>query len=257
MICHTQFFAWIGWFPILFYTSIWVGEIYTREQLALGRSQDDPELEQDATRAGSRALFFNAVVNLATSIVLPFLVSSSGIQGSQPAPIQSSHRESSARGTDNTSRFADKVGDYLDKARAWTRVPARMRLQLPIPGFTLIRAWMLGQIMFTTTMFATYFARTTLSANLVIGLNGFCWAVAQWAPFSLVSRTIQTSRFRAGLSVLFPAYLSLVNLSCWIHLHLEENIPPYRASKLRLPMMIYLSIHGRQPPLRPTRKRRN
>ena len=29
-ICWVQFWSWIGWFPILFYGSTWVGEIYLR-----------------------------------------------------------------------------------------------------------------------------------------------------------------------------------------------------------------------------------
>jgi solute carrier family 45 protein 1/2/4 len=178
-ICYAQFFAWIGWFPILFYTSVWVGEIYTREAIAGGRDANDPDLTADATRAGSKALFMNAVVNLSTSVFLPFLVSSSGIRA-EPTPV-STHRstvraESSSEGlTIRASRLMQK----LDKIRAIIKVPSRLRMQLPLPGFTLIKAWILGQAVFAATMFATWFASSVWSAQAIICVNGFCWGVAQ------------------------------------------------------------------------------
>jgi solute carrier family 45 protein 1/2/4 len=174
-ICYAQFFAWIGWFPILFYTSVWVGEIYTREAIAGGRDPNDPDLTTDATRAGSKALFMNAVVNLSTSVFLPFLVSSSGIRA-EPTPVSTRTREAEAEGlTVRASRLMQK----LDKIRAIIKVPSRLRMQLPLPGFTLIRAWILGQAVFAGTMFATWFASSVWSAQAIICVNGFCWGVAQ------------------------------------------------------------------------------
>lgn len=174
-ICYAQFFAWIGWFPILFYTSVWVGEIYTREAIAGGRDPNDPDLTTDATRAGSKALFMNAVVNLSTSVFLPFLVSSSGIRA-EPTPVSTRTREAEAEGlTVRASRLMQK----LDKIRAIIKVPSRLRMQLPLPGFTLIRAWILGQVVFAGTMFATWFASSVWSAQAIICVNGFCWGVAQ------------------------------------------------------------------------------
>lgn len=61
-----QFFAWIGWFPVLFYSSSWVAEIY------LASHPNSTEL--DSTRAGSRAMFYHSVVSFAGSIIIPFLI---------------------------------------------------------------------------------------------------------------------------------------------------------------------------------------
>lgn len=180
-ICYAQFFAWIGWFPILFYTSVWVGEIYTREAIAGGRDPSDPDLGADATRAGSKALFMNAVVNLLTSVFLPFLVSSSGIRAAEPSPVSTHSGEGL---TVRASRLMQK----LDKIRAIVKVPSRLRMQLPLPGFTLIRAWILGQAVFAGTMFATWFAGSVWSAQAIICVNGFCWGVAQCKSAWLVGK---------------------------------------------------------------------
>ncbi|KAJ9124826.1 hypothetical protein QFC24_003195 [Naganishia onofrii] len=203
-ICYAQFFAWIGWFPILFYTSVWVGEIYTREAIARGgRSADDPLLPEEAVRAGSRALFMNSIVNLATSVFLPFLVSSSGI-GTEVKPVSTSrdgssgYRSREATNGSGNNGFAalgpngsagpngegltvraSRLMQKLDKIRAIIKVPSRLRMQLPIQGFTLIRAWILGQAVFAGTMFATWFAGSVWSAQAIICVNGFCWGVAQ------------------------------------------------------------------------------
>lgn len=187
-ICYTQFFAWIGWFPILFYTSVWVGEIYTREAIAGGRSPDDPDLAADATRAGSRALFMNAIVNLSTSVFLPFLVSSSGIR-TEPTPV-STYRTPSppASSSEGLTVRASRLMQKLDKIRAIIKVPSRLRMQLPIAGFTLIRAWILGQVVFAATMFATWFAGSVWSAQAIICVNGFCWGVAQCTSLSFCKR---------------------------------------------------------------------
>ncbi|KAJ9099137.1 hypothetical protein QFC21_004016 [Naganishia friedmannii] len=211
-ICYAQFFAWIGWFPILFYTSVWVGEIYTREAINRGgRSPDDPLLPGEAVRAGSRALFMNSIVNLLTSVFLPFFVSSSGIGTEVMKPVSTGGARyrsaeetggvvngfaslgpsgSSAANGEGLTVRASRLMQKLDKIRAVIKVPSRLRMQLPIQGFTLIRAWILGQAVFAGTMFATWFAGSVWSAQAIICVNGFCWGVAQWAPFSLLGELI-------------------------------------------------------------------
>jgi solute carrier family 45 protein 1/2/4 len=153
-ICYAQFFAWIGWFPILFYTSVWVGEIYTREVIAGGRSEDDPDLAADATRAGSRALFLNACVNLFTSIFLPFLVSSSGIKA--PTAEQTLRMSSSSPARTHVEGFLGRILLQLDRVRSLIPFPKRFRFQIPLPWLTLIRTWAIGQFMFCFTMMATW-----------------------------------------------------------------------------------------------------
>lgn len=152
-ICYAQFFAWIGWFPILFYTSVWVGEIYIREAVGNGRAEDDPELAADATRAGSRALFLNACVNLFTSVFLPFLVSSSGIR---PPTTDRAVKLGSAPSRGPVYALLDRVVDQLDRVRSLVHLPKRLRVELPLPWLSLIRVWAIGQFVFCFTMFATW-----------------------------------------------------------------------------------------------------
>lgn len=68
-ICFVQFFAWIAWFPILFFTSVWVSDLYTANAVDSARIAGlelGEGLYDEATRAGSRALLFSALIAFAT-----------------------------------------------------------------------------------------------------------------------------------------------------------------------------------------------
>ncbi|KAJ7840426.1 major facilitator superfamily domain-containing protein [Mycena leptocephala] len=69
-----QFFAWLGWFPILFYTTMYISDLYVRSApVASGHEV----LDSEGTRLGARALFFSAVLALLTNLVLPAFASTS------------------------------------------------------------------------------------------------------------------------------------------------------------------------------------
>ncbi|WFD34432.1 hypothetical protein MCUN1_001273 [Malassezia cuniculi] len=59
-----QFFAWLAWFPVLFYSAAWVADMYRA-----GSTDNDA-----AARAGSQAMLAFACSSLITSVVLPPLL---------------------------------------------------------------------------------------------------------------------------------------------------------------------------------------
>ncbi|KZV95562.1 MFS general substrate transporter [Exidia glandulosa HHB12029] len=74
-ICLIQFFVWIAWFPILFYYSVYVGDIYKRTAAPpLSASWTQQMVEDEATRLGSRALFYNSIVSFGATVLLPFCI---------------------------------------------------------------------------------------------------------------------------------------------------------------------------------------
>lgn len=58
---------------MLFYTTEFVAELHKRAHEAT--PQDDPALNAEATRLGSRALLYNSILSLACNVLLPFFVS--------------------------------------------------------------------------------------------------------------------------------------------------------------------------------------
>ncbi|KAF9946180.1 hypothetical protein BGZ72_000559 [Mortierella alpina] len=68
-ICNVQFFAWMGWFPFLFYTTSWVGEILHRYDDDNEPSGAGPSAETE--RAGSFALLCWAGVAVLSGALIP------------------------------------------------------------------------------------------------------------------------------------------------------------------------------------------
>ncbi|KAJ9477464.1 Sucrose transporter [Pseudozyma hubeiensis] len=164
-IFKVQFFAQIGWFPILFYSTVWVGEIYKADVRLNGGKQSDHELFEQATRAGSHAFFWHAILSLATSIVLPLVV---------PNPVHESHV--------HPVWFASSA--VVQKLR-------NLRERCPELPFW----WPFASFVFFISMLGTYFAELTTSvflATWVVASVGFCFAISNWIPIALLGILIHT-----------------------------------------------------------------
>ncbi len=166
-VCMVQFCAWIGFFPMLFYTSSYIGEIYVEPYLIDNPHMTPEELDklyEDATRVGTFALLIFAITSLATNVLLPFFIAPSFDSGDGPALAR------------NYDSDGEEKKTWLDR--------------LVIPGFTLRRAWMYSQVLFTGSMFCTVFVRKVEAATVLIGLVGITWALTLWAPWAIISAEI-------------------------------------------------------------------
>ncbi|KAA1120890.1 hypothetical protein PGTUg99_009636 [Puccinia graminis f. sp. tritici] len=72
-ICWIQLWAWLGWFPVMFYSSTWVGEIWTRTNGDLSRMDDDDQ--EKATRIGTIGLLLQLLLSLLGWLFIPRFVS--------------------------------------------------------------------------------------------------------------------------------------------------------------------------------------
>ncbi|KAI2637318.1 hypothetical protein GGS21DRAFT_511066 [Xylaria nigripes] len=168
-VCVVQFFAWVGFFPMLFYTSSYIGDIYVQPFLEENPHMTPAELDElyeRATRMGTHALLIFAITSLITNVVLPFFIDPT--YDSHPAagrPLIQGHRK-------------DDEG-----ARSWLS-------GLVIPGFTLRRAWMLSHLLFAGSMFSALFVRSIEAATLLISIIGITWALTLWAPWAIISAEI-------------------------------------------------------------------
>ncbi|RXK42376.1 hypothetical protein M231_00366 [Tremella mesenterica] len=198
MVCIIDLFASLGWFPILFFTTVWVSEIYKRS-MPQGDLSDEV-FEGRAVRSGARALFFQAIINILISVCLPPFVAESGIVlddvagysplngGGNPDRPPNSASRKRMREIDDGSSFIQRSLDRgknliasLKDGSAWA---------LPIPGLTLISIWWISQFIFAGCMAATLFVETVTGAYIIIGITGITWGVFQWAPFSLLGELI-------------------------------------------------------------------
>jgi len=146
----------MGWFPVLFYATVYVGELHKRASPV-----PDPTdavavraLEAEARRLGSRALLYSSLLSLATSVILPFFVIEA--RKRQPAlnpPVAN---------------------------QSWIE---QFQVQLG-------SLWVVSHLIFALCMFATFFSSTVSGATFLITVTGFSWAIALWAPSTFLAKAI-------------------------------------------------------------------
>jgi solute carrier family 45 protein 1/2/4 len=171
-VCQVQFFAWIGFFPLLFYTSSYIGEIYVEPYLRENPHLPPEELDklyERATRIGTYALLMNSVVSLLTNVLLPFFIAPT--YDCVPVATQVPGETDAA-----SSLSADDKPTMLDR--------------LKIPGFTLKRAWFGSLVLYAAAMFCTVIVQSVEAATALIGLVGITWAMTLWAPWAIISAEI-------------------------------------------------------------------
>lgn len=165
-VCAVQIFAFIGWFPFLFYATVWVGDVMAQEI-------DAEPTVAEATRAGELALLLSSVVSVVVGTVLPYIA-------------QRDQRLLSKGDLDEDED--EEVSRIRALVRSWKAEAARMGrpLRLPPMPFMLRNIWTGGLLLFGCLMMSTFFVKTVWQATLVVALVGISWAIACWVPFAII-----------------------------------------------------------------------
>lgn len=137
-ICWAQFWAWIGWFPFLFYSTTWVGELYSRYDAPQNVMTSSDALG-DIGRVGSLSLVIFSVVSSAGSFILPQFVRSPDDHGFTPRPPTS------------IAGVVTKLNKYKPD---------------------LLTAWICGHLFFAGSMIFAPLAASFRTATLLIVLCG-------------------------------------------------------------------------------------
>ncbi|KLO15861.1 MFS general substrate transporter [Schizopora paradoxa] len=164
-VCFVQIFAFMGWFPFLFYATTYVGQVMAQET----GKEPDAEL---ATRMGNLALLWYSIVAVIAGTLLPQLAN-------------------------RDRRLLEHEGDEMEDAelarlrntvREWRAEAARkgQPVKLPSMPFMLRNIWTGALVLFTVLMFSTFFVRTVVQAIVCVALVGISWAVACWVPFAII-----------------------------------------------------------------------
>jgi len=137
-ICWAQFWAWIGWFPFLFYSSTWVGETYFRYDAPVDVQQSEDALG-DVGRIGSMALVAFSMVTFAGAFLMPFFVRSPEEDKFTPRPPSS----------------LAKILEVVSKNKP-----------------DLLTAWFAGHFMFSGAMILAPFASSFRFATILVAFCG-------------------------------------------------------------------------------------
>jgi len=193
-VCQVQFFAWIGWFPFLFYITTYVGEIYADPFFKENPHMTDEQIDQvweDATRIGTRALLLFAVTTFLASVFLPFIIPPTfqAPEPDRPVTPATPMTPATPHSMGGSGYFALS---HTPKGPAKTFVGkvSKSMEGLQIQSLTLRRSWLMSHILFTVLMALTFFVHTTWGATALVGAIGIPWCVTNWAPFAIIASEI-------------------------------------------------------------------
>ncbi|KAJ5927095.1 hypothetical protein N7516_008868 [Penicillium verrucosum] len=202
-VCHVQFAAWVGWFPFLYYSTTYIGQLYVNPVFADNPHLSEGEVDkawEDATRIGTLALLIYAIISFLANMLLPLFV----VPLYGPAPETVSQRDSLDGGSDDeaepaarrlsfssmpTGNPSEPLLDAVPIAQDTEGKPTWLS-RLRIPGLTLPRVWLLSHLLFAACMFSTFFIYSHQAGSVLVGIIGISWAVALWAPFALIAAEV-------------------------------------------------------------------
>jgi solute carrier family 45, member 1/2/4 len=201
-VCEVQFFAWIGWFPFLFYTTTYIGQINVNPYFAANPDLTPQQIDdawESATRVGTFALLIFAITSFTSNMLLPFIIVPTyqspprlnAISSLQPSSLSHPHPHQ-ANNAHNHEGMSDTVNAFYfaRKSRELQSWLSHILLACQIPWLTLRRAWLLSHLCFALCMLATFFISSVGAAITLVGFIGFSWALTLWAPFALISAEI-------------------------------------------------------------------
>ncbi|KAF2452324.1 hypothetical protein BDY21DRAFT_294897 [Lineolata rhizophorae] len=180
-ICWIQFWAWVGWFPFLFYGTTWVGEIYLRYEApattvrahAVGAPvAGDEDTLGDIGRIGSQALIVFSIITFVASFAMPLLVKSP------------EHERGGGAARGFTPRPPPKLAPLMEAAEK--RKPS------------LLTAWMCSHLLFAGSMVLAPFTTSVRFATVIVALCGIPWACQCWAPFTFMG--VEINRLSSSAS---------------------------------------------------------
>ncbi|KIX02895.1 uncharacterized protein Z518_08838 [Rhinocladiella mackenziei CBS 650.93] len=160
-ICWVQFWNWVGWFPFLFYSSTFVGEIFYRDEHPPPEpgSKDEHDALGNIGRLGSFSLVIFSLVTFCSSVVLPYIIRS--VEAEE-------------------EKFTPRPHPSLPK-------PAQsflVKLYNLRPDLT--SAWMVSNLLFAQITIGAPLIRSLVAATAMVGSCGVPWAISCWAPFGLL-----------------------------------------------------------------------
>ncbi|ODV98024.1 hypothetical protein PACTADRAFT_47844 [Pachysolen tannophilus NRRL Y-2460] len=183
IVCYAEFFAWIGYFPMLFYTTTYVGELYlynNGHNLNKLPEEEKQRLLDESTRRGSLALLLHAITSLVVCMILPTLVKPMEQCADNGGPKNFEEEDSEIEVFSNV-QLNNIVKNCMRYKKDFDK-----KLQL----FTISKIWIVSHVVFILCMTSTFFIFNSVSAIVMFAFLGIPWGTALYAPFVLISEEI-------------------------------------------------------------------
>ncbi|KAI6047428.1 major facilitator superfamily domain-containing protein [Pisolithus marmoratus] len=186
-VCLVQLCAFMGWFPFLFYSTTYVGQVMAYQL------DEEPDIEH-ATRIGELAMLLYSIVAVVAGVVLPRLTRRDSRLLSQD--------------DDDDARRTERLRLMLEHGRE-EAVQRGKQFKLPRMPLLLRDIWVGAMLLFSVLMFSTFGVSTVNQATVMISAVGICWGVACWVPFAIVMEFLKDVNERRPANARRPGRRSL------------------------------------------------
>ncbi|KAF2174102.1 hypothetical protein M409DRAFT_16375 [Zasmidium cellare ATCC 36951] len=154
--CKAQFSSWFAWFPLLYYTTTFIGELGTKDMEVLESPGDT------LAQAGSLGSLSFAIVGFFFTLTLPVAL---------PYVTKKLARRSTQAEADNE---ANDTSNFSSEPRS------------------LLWLWLSTQPVLGLLLVLTLAAASQWQGIVLVALAGLPWAVTQWVPWAVIG--YETSR---------------------------------------------------------------
>lgn len=183
----TQFFAWLGWFPFLYYMVMYdERRSYTPSPMFVVRWSNQCDVS-DISKGFVR--IWQKCNCLTSSRLIRML-----------DILESRNHQPSKGAIDQTD---SRIGSFVLLAFSAMSLFAAILLPTLVSAsssFTLRRIWVATQALFASSMLATLIFTSTIGTILLFSLVGVSWAASNWIPFALLGTELSSSSSRRQLS---------------------------------------------------------
>lgn len=196
-ICWAQFWAWIGWFPFLFYSSTWVGETYYRYDAPRIAAEEAAAASASASQSAYGAEFVTRIVKRMLSTRTEGATAEPGSEsgdalgdigriGSMALVVFSLVTFASAFLLPLLVRSPDSKADQFDYTPRPPRAMKRVMSWLETRKPDLLTAWFCGHFVFSCAMICAPFASSFRFATVLVAACGIPWVLGSWAPYTFL-----------------------------------------------------------------------
>ncbi|TFL05952.1 major facilitator superfamily domain-containing protein [Pterulicium gracile] len=169
-VCIVQLFAFMGWFPFLFYSTLYIGQVMAAEH------NQEPDKDY-ATRKGEFAMLLYSIVAAFSGTLLPHLANRD-------------RKLMAHRGDDDEDAELTRLKNTVFQWKVEAAQKGK-ELRLPVKPFLLRNIWGGALLWFTVLTWSTFFVTTVAEATALVALVGISWSVAVWAPFAIIMELLK------------------------------------------------------------------
>lgn len=193
-VCAVQFFAWIGWFPFLFYITTYVGEIYADPYFEENPHLPDAKIDEileNGTRIGTRALLIFAITTFFASVFLPFVIPPTfqAPEPDRPITPATPMTPTTPHSMGGSGYFALGPAPRGTRTQSWTKYLGQWRCcRLSRLPFVDLGSYRTSSSLYLWPLPSSFVARGERLS--LVGAIGIPWCVTNWAPFAIISSEI-------------------------------------------------------------------